>query len=86
MAPLILAYILAAALVFDFGQTAFPGDEDNTTDGRPVAIGPRPRPLFSRPTVHGVSWEGREWPFVLFAPVCSVWRAHHGYAAPAEWR
>src|SRR5439155_27338663 len=66
---LMLAYFVAAAVVFDFSQAAFPGDEDNTADGRPVALGPRPRQLFCRPTVHGVCWEGREWPFVVLASV-----------------
>src|SRR2546426_123678 len=83
---LLLAYVAAAALVFDFSATAFPGDEDNTADGRPVALGPRPRRVFCRPTVHDVCWEGREWPFVVFAPVCSWWRERHGYAPSAEWR
>lgn len=83
---LLVVYFGAAAVVFDFGRTAFPGDEDNTEDGRPVALGPRPRSLFCRPTVSDVRWEGREWPFVVFAPVCSWWREHHGYAPSAEWR
>jgi hypothetical protein len=79
-------YIAAAIVVFDFGGTAFPGDEENTEDGRPVALGPRPRRLFCRPTVSDVHWEGREWPFVVFAPICSLWREKHGYAPTAEWR
>lgn len=83
---LLLTYIAAAALVFDFRETAYPDDEDNTEDGRPVALGPRPRSLFCRPTVHGVNWEGREWPFVVFAPICSWWRVRHGFAPSAEWR
>ena len=86
LALLVLAYFLTAALVFDFTQPAFPGDEDNAPDGRPVALGPRPRELFCRPTVHDVSWTGREWPFVAFAPISSLWRDQHGYAPSAEWR
>jgi hypothetical protein len=83
IAPLI--YIAAATIVFDFNRAAFPSDEDNH-DGREVAIGPRPRHMFCPPTSHGVRWEGREWPFVVFAPVCSWWRERHGYAPSAEWR
>jgi len=82
----VTAYFGAAVLIFDFGQAAFPGDEENTADGRPVALGPRPRAFFCRPTVHEVCWEGREWPFVVFAPICSGWRQRHGYATPAKWR
>ena len=83
---LITVYLGAAMLVFDFNQTAYPNDEENAEDGRPVAIGPRPRGFFYQPTWEGVRWEGREWPFVVFAPVCSWWRDQHGYAPSAEWR
>ncbi len=87
-APLVFlaAYLGAASLVFDFGSAAFPNDEENTGDGRPVALGPRPRQLFCPPTWEGVCWEGREWPFVIFAPICSWWRDRHGYAPAAESR
>lgn len=37
---LFLAYALSSLVVFDF-RLALPGDEDNTADGWPVAIGPK---------------------------------------------
>jgi hypothetical protein len=83
---LVVVYLGAAVLVFDFTKAAFPYDEDNTEDGRPVALGPRPRHLFCAPTWEGVRWEGREWPFVVFAPVCFWWLDRHGYAPSADWR
>jgi hypothetical protein len=79
------AYLCTAIVVFDFGSAALAFDEDSH-DGREVAIGPRPRRLFCPPTWEGVRWEGREWPFVMFAPVCCWWRERHGYAPPANWR
>ena len=82
---LLVAYFGAAAIVFDFSKTAFPSDEDNF-EGREVAIGPRPRHLFCPPTWEGVRWEGREWPFVVFAPICGWWRERHGYAPSHAWR
>ena len=82
----VFGYLLAAVVVFDFSKTAFPDDEDNTEDGRPVALGPMPRLLFCHRAHDGVNFEGREWPFVVFAPICSWWRASHGYAPSAEWR
>jgi hypothetical protein len=81
----VLVYLSAAAVVFDFSKAAYPSDEDYY-DGRKVAIGPRPRSIFCPPTVEGVRWEGREWPFVVFAPVCSWWRERHGYAPSHAWR
>ena len=83
---LLALYLGAAFVVFDFSRAALPGDEDNTEDGRPVALGPRPRSLFCRPTVSDVRWEGGEWPFVVFAPVCNLWRERHGYAPSWEER
>ena len=80
-----LIYFLAAAVVFDFSETAYPYDEDHYA-GQPVALGPRPRLPFCRRAHDGVNFEGREWPFVVFAPICSLWRARHGYAPAAEWR
>lgn len=82
----LLAYFVAAVLVFDFTKVAFTSDEDNTEDGRPVALGPRPRQIFCAPTWEGVGWKGRDWPFVVFSPVCGWWRDRHGYAPSAEWR
>jgi hypothetical protein len=79
-------YLFSSLIVFDFFETAFPGDEDNTTDGRPVAIGPKPRAIFCRPTVHDVRFEGDEWPFKVYAPICSAWRLIRGYEPPAEER
>jgi hypothetical protein len=81
----LLVYVTAAAIVFDFSRAAFPNDEENY-NGREVAIGPRPRHLFCPPTWEGVRWEGREWPFVVFAPICSWWRERHGYAPSHAWR
>ena len=78
-------YLGSAALVFDFTRASLPDDEDIFGDME-VAIGPRPRGVFCRPTRNDVRWEGREWPFVVFAPVCEWWRTLHGYAPSAEWR
>lgn len=83
---MVIGYLGAAGLVFDFNDAALPYDEEFTDDGRPVAVGPSPRGLFCRPTWYGVHWEGREWPFVVFAPICSLWRDNNGYAPSAEWR
>jgi hypothetical protein len=81
----LFVYVGAAFIVFDFSRAAYPSDEENH-EGREVAIGPRPRRLFCPPTWEGVRWEGREWPFVVFAPICSCWRDEHGYAPSHAWR
>lgn len=83
---LLCIYALSSLVVFDFFATAHPGDEDNTAAGQPVAIGPKPRRTFCRPTVHDVYFEGDEWPFRVYAPICATWRMVRGFAPPAEER
>jgi hypothetical protein len=83
--PLLL-YLLSSLIVLDFCAVAYPGDEDNTATGQPVAIGPKPRRLFCRPTVHDINFIGDEWPFRVYAPLCRVWRSVRGFAPPAEER
>ena len=83
---LLLAYLSSAIVVFDFLAVAYSSDEDNTSAGRPVAIGPKPRTFFCRPTVHDVRFNGDEWPFVYYQPICAGWRVMRGFAAPSEVR
>jgi hypothetical protein len=82
---LVVLYALAAVIVFDFSQPALPYDEENYQQ-RSVAIGPRPRRAICPPTWYGYYYEGREWPFLVFAPVCRIWQESKGYAPSAEWR
>ena len=81
---LLIAYLIMACAVFDFSKAAFPFQQGTSADGRPMAIGPRPRPWAYRADKNweGMYWKGNEWPFVVFAPVCSYWRHSHGYAPP----
>jgi hypothetical protein len=83
---LAIAYVVSSIVIFDFFGVAHPGDEDNTADGKPVAIGPMPRKVFCRPTVHDVDFNGDEWPFKWYAPICKTWRMIRGFAPPAEER
>jgi len=73
------AYLCAACLVFDFSKPAFPFNQNNSQDGRPVAFGPRPRERFCLPHWEGVYWKGDEWPFIVFSPICHWWCDHHCY-------
>ncbi len=82
---LVLIYFVMAVVVFEFSQPAFPYDEDNF-NGHEVALGPRPRLLFCKRTHDGVNFEGKEWPFVVFQPLCKIWCNNHGYVPSAEWR
>lgn len=81
-----LAYAISSLVVFDIFAVAYPSDEDNTASGQPVAIGPKPRLMFCRPTVHDVYFNGDEWPFKWYAPVCKAWRIVRGFAPPVEER
>jgi len=80
---LMCTYVLAALIIFDFGQTAYPFDEEQRA-GKQVAIGPRPRSWVITPTYHNMFYTGREWPFRLFLPVCYMYRAYKGYESPTQ--
>jgi hypothetical protein len=71
-------YAGGAALLFDVWSPAYPYDED-MRNGRSVAIGPHPRELFCRPTHHNIYYEGDEWPFAIYRPICWAWCKVLGY-------
>ena len=81
----VVSYLVAFALVFDTSRMAFSWHEDNTEGGQPVAFGPRPRWIFCRETPIG-RYDGSEWVFVVFRPLCEIHAKQKGYALPAEWR
>jgi len=83
---LMVGYVVLACAVFDFNTPEFSFRQATDSTGRPIAIGPRPRPWACAPDKNweGVYWKGKEWPFIVFAPVCSWWRHHHGYVAPSD--
>lgn len=73
-------YFLAATVLFDFTKPALAHDVE-TRDGRPVAFGPRPRSFTCQPFYAGMFYDGEEWPFRVFWPVCAAWRGICGYEA-----
>lgn len=81
LAILILCFpVLAFLVVFDVATPAYKFDEEY--DGvRQVAVGPQPRYLFCKPS-YDVHYDGTEWPFRVFGPLCSIWRVIAGYAPP----
>lgn len=81
---LVILYGLAAAVVFDFSAAGHAFDEEYH-NGRPVAFGPRPRWPFCAPHYQS-GFDGEEWPFAVFAPLCAAWRYLAGYAPPAKLR
>lgn len=81
----LLVYLLAAFIVFDMSEPAYPFDEE-THNGKVIAIGPHPRSWVCKPTYHGIHFDGHEWPFKVFGPVCGIWRLAKGYERPAELR
>jgi len=81
----LLLYLLAAFIVLDMGRPAYAYDEE-THNGKDVALGPRPRAWACKPTHRDVAFEGNEWPFRVFKPVCAIWRLNKGYESPAELR
>jgi hypothetical protein len=81
---LIVIYLSGAAVVFDFRTAARPHDEEYFGE-RKVAFGPRPRVLFCLPAYQS-GFDGHEWPFFIYRPVCHIWRLMLGYDAPSNWR
>ena len=76
----LFAYLLAAAVVFDFSEAAYYRDAEYNQIGQRFAIGPRPRWFICYPTYSDFFYEGDEWPFKVFAPICTFHREFHGYA------
>lgn len=82
LAKAVFAYGLASVVVFDFASPALRYDVDYLSDGRRVAIGPRPRIAFCAPPIHGIDYRGDEAVFIVFEPICIIWCAAMGYARP----
>jgi hypothetical protein len=85
MTAALFLYTLSAFIVFDMSKPARVFDEENYK-GKEIALGPRPRRWACRPTHEGVTFDGNEWPFLVFRPVCAVWQLIKGYESPAEMR
>jgi hypothetical protein len=76
-------YLLSALVVFDFRSTAADFCQEYDDQRRPVAHGPEPRIILCRPHLYdfpgGASWDGSEWAFTVYRPICSVWLRLKGY-------
>lgn len=83
---LLLAWPVSFLVVFDLTTAAYAYDEENDAMGRSVACGPRPRWMFSPPSYAGIHFDGREWPFVVFSPLCDAWLHLAGYVPSARRR
>ncbi len=82
---MIVLYFISFFLVFDVMKPAYSDDEDSY-NFKAVAHGPRPRLLFCGSYMHNETYSGDEWPFYVYAPLCTMWRWWMGYAPPAVWR
>lgn len=87
---LVLGYLVMPLVIFDFTSTAVPWDEE-TFDGKKVAIGPTPRGWVPG-AAHGwdipggADYSEDAWPFVLWKPLCVLYCKAKGHALPARWR
>ena len=72
--------VLGFLVIFDLTTPAYKFDEEYN-GSRYVALGPRPRYSFCKPTCD-IHYDGKEWPFRVFNPMCSLWRWLAGYASP----
>jgi hypothetical protein len=68
------AYVLGAVITFDFSHNACPLEENYYPNGRIVILGPKPRGVFCRPALGEVHYNGTEWPFAIYRPVCQFWK------------
>ncbi len=74
--------LLGFFVIFDLTTPAYKFDEEYNGSLQ-VAIGPRPRNFFCGPT-YDIFYDGGEWPFLVFKPMCSLWRGLAGYAHPRQ--
>lgn len=74
--------VLGFLVIFDLTTPAYKFDEEYN-GSRYVALGPRPRYSFCKPT-YDIHYDGKEWPFRVFNPMCSLWRWLAGCAPPKE--
>lgn len=72
------AYLAGGLILFDLSSPAYAFDEE-TRNGRPVAIGPSPRGVFFRPTRYNIHFAGDEWPFAVYRPLCWLWCRARGF-------
>jgi len=80
---IVMAYPLAFWMMFDTSTPADKWDVDNSPSGFRVALGPRPRAAICSPrSPDGWNFDGSEWPFVVFRPLCIAWLRLHGYVPP----
>ena len=84
LCSLCLVYSIASVAVFDYRTASLPPDEDNDSSGNPVAVGPRLWPWVN--WSGKTSFEGNEWPFRVFYPICRAWIKLRGYSLPIEYR
>jgi len=77
--------LLSVPAVFDLSESAPIYDEEYRLDnGIRVSAGPRPRWFLCYPPYHDFFYEGTEWPFRVYSPLCRLWRTLHGYDAPSR--
>ena len=83
-------YAVVPLFIFELSSVAVPFDEDSY-NGRQVAIGPRPRAWvpgashdFDIPGGYGYAASG--WPFKVWKPLCLGYLSLRGYERPAAWR
>jgi len=81
-AILFIAYLAAAMVTFDFSQNAYPLDEEYYPNGRIRVLGPKPRSPLCRAALADIHYHGSEWPFLVFNPICQIWRAKERHMAP----
>lgn len=69
-------------VVFDLTTPAYKFDEEYNGLCQ-VALGPRSRYFFCKPS-YDIHYDGREWLFLVFKPMCSLSRCLAGYAPPKQ--
>ena len=66
----IVLYILLSIFVFDYSRKAYYYDRDRNDTGLEMICGPKPWSIICAPTYHEFYFDGKEWPFIIFKPIC----------------
>jgi hypothetical protein len=79
-------YTLSFAFVFNFNGDIASTREELTNHGKLLVFGPHPREIFcSEPDPNlPEAYRGDEWPFRVYAPLCSLWGRLNGYEISAR--
>ncbi len=66
----VVVYVLSSIFVFNYAGKAYHFDVERSEKGIERICGPLPWYIVCRPTYHDYYYDGNEWPFIVYWPLC----------------